>query len=428
MAQPARMIEAKHAPPQPAPADFPFENRPAASESDDATPDPAVVRVHVHRGPAPEGPPRAGAIPAGHSVARGIGAGLQAAFREMTIQAASQGTQAVVRALLVSQAHRGDVSRWASPLAAGGVVLVAGVHLGGRAVDVMIRGRLAPDTGRARALLTSLPVVIAIGSATGLAMRGGIGSGVRLLAGIAARMAGCITGGIVAQLQDKAWGTLRLVTAQGERLPAAQVARDIDPLRVTMATCLYAMGCMCFLVLLVQHLSEQDDADPDSLAFGDLVQASRARAVSMGLMETAHAFCEALVQVAVVLHAGLAIEYVPAQPRRVLDNLLDWRGTWSRVREYAGVRVWLGSLASDLTGTLEGAFTSPATGHLFGRLAGAHAQVLMALRGWILQQPGEVAAQAQEARWQQMERAAGAAGFDVIYGNADDRLDFEPAR
>lgn len=430
------MIERKQVPAPLARPDFPFENRGADPAAEEASPEPDAVRIHVHRGPlipaSPPLPPAPQRIGSARTVARGLGAGLQAALREVAIQAASQGTQAVVRAILVSQASCAGPGRWASPVAAGLVTAVVGLRFGGHAVDVMVRGRLAPHTRLARGLLTSLPLAIDIAGVTSVALCSGIGGGVRLLAGIAARMTGCLAGGLVAQVQDRAWGGLRLVTPQGERLPASRVARDIDPLRVTLAIGMYALGCMCFLVFLVQQLADRDGGSPDSHEFGAVLHASRARAISAATMETVHAFLEALVQVAVVLRAGLAFEYVPGQPRRVLDNLLDWRGTWNRVRAYAGVRVWLGSLAGDLPAALEATFRTPGAGRVYGRLAAAHAQVLMSLRGWILQQPGEVAAQEQEARWQQLEAAAGAAaggaGFDVIYGRTDDSLDFEPAR
>ncbi len=463
-AQSAPMIDTRHAP---APRNATTSSRDPQGrghDADDAQPDPAVVRIHPWPGVVNEalGPAHVQGmgIGPGRTATRGVGAGVQAALRELTIQAASQGTQALVRALLISQAHRAGAAGWTSPLAAAGVVVMGGVGLGGRAVETLVRGQLAPDTRLARGLLTALPVAIDLAGVTATAWRTGIGGGVRLLAGIAARLAGCVAGGIVAQVQDRAWGTLRLVSPRGERIPATRVAHDIDPLRVTMAACMYALGCMCFLVFLVQHLTAQDGGHPDSQDFGELLHAARPRAVSVAALEVVHAFIEALVQVAVVLRAGLAFEYVPGQPGRVRDNLLDWRGTWDRVRDYAGVRVWLGSVASDLPSALGAAFATDAAARLRAGHAGARMQALMSLRGWILQQPGEVAAQGREARWQPLERAVGdvswqlvepsrespapdvirirviplheqgpqAPAFDVVYGGLDDRLEFLPAQ
>lgn len=398
---------------------------------------------------------RRGRITSGQTLALGVKVALQSATRELGTQLAGQGTQMAVRALLIGYAQHEGTGRWAAPGAAAVVMLGAGVYFGGRTVRALAQGALVPDSRAVRRLLVGLPVAVDIGAVTAAALGGGIGSGVRVLAGIAARMTGHVAGAVVAQAQGGLWGGLRLVTPHGDRVPATRIAAETDPLRLVMAVCLYALGCLCFLVLLTPHLAGAFGGDPHSNDFGELVLASQARAVSVAVLEVLHAFLEVIVQAAAALQAGLACAYEPGRAGALAANLCDWRGTWERIRDYAGVRIWLGSFASDLPSALATAFAADAGGQIGASLAAARAQVLMASRGWILQQPGQVAALAQERRWQQLEAGIEAASvqlaaawqsgdepptvrirlpaapaqpaFDVVFGREDGQLTFEPA-
>lgn len=387
---------------------------------------------------------RRGRITSGQTLALGVKVALQAATRELGIQLVGQGTQLAVRALLVQQSERNGASRWAAPGVATVVMVGAGVYFGGRTVRALAQGALVPATRTAHHLLVALPVAVDIGAVTAAALGHGLGGGARRLAGIAARMTGQVAGAWVAQAQSGLWGGLRLVTPHGERVPVTRVAADTEPLRLVMATCLYALGCVCFLVLLTPALAGAFGGDPDSSDFGELAQASLAGAASVTMLEVLHAFLEVIVQAVSALQTGLAFAYEPGQAGAIAANVRDWRGTWERIRTYAGVRIWLGSFASDLPSALAGA-----------SLTAAHGRVLMAARGWILQQPGQAAALSQEQRWQQLEAGIEAASaqlveawqsgngpdtvrirlpaapaqpvFDLVFGREDGQLVFVPA-